>query len=778
MIGRTISHYKILEKLGEGGMGVVYKAEDTKLKRTVALKFLPPELTRDKDAKTRFIHEAQAASALDHPNICTIYEIDETGDNQLFMAMACYEGETLKEKVARGPLPLEEAIDIARQVGRGVAKAHEREIVHRDIKPANLFVTNDGLVKILDFGLAKLVGQTRLTRTGATIGTVAYMSPEQARGEEVDQRTDVWSLGAVLYEMVTGYSPFRGEHEHAVTYSILNDEPAPLTEHRGGVPKELAQIVKKALAKSPGDRYPTIGDMLADLQSCDRNVKANAAGDRKYRSKPGGSRRVLLYSSIAAFVVLLIVVGVYLLPRGDGRVESIAVLPLENLSGDPEQEFFADGMTDELISNIAKVSALRVISRTSVMRYKDTVKSLPEIARELNVDAIVEGSVLRSGDRIRISAQLIHAAKDQHLWAESYERDSHDVLSLQRKLARVIADRINVELTPQEQSALAHTQPIDPEAHEAYLKGRYHWNSRTRESLEKSLGFFEEAIARDPEYAPAYAGLADAYIVLADLEYRAPKDCYPKATELVERALETDENLAEARNSQAYIKYSYEWNWAEAESDFKRAIELNSNYATAHQWYSEYLNTLGRHDEAIKESQRAQELDPLAVMIHTNTGILFYSAGRFDRAVEQFQRALDINDDFYWALLYRAQSFKEQGQYDEAFEGYVRVLQALGLGMEEMEKLRQIYNTSGLEGYYRWFVDEGFEELNSLEILRWQFIVSCAYLGETDLALEWLARCIEERRRWVIDMGVEPAFAELRSDPRFGDLLRRMGLER
>jgi TolB-like protein/tRNA A-37 threonylcarbamoyl transferase component Bud32/Flp pilus assembly protein TadD len=778
MIGQTISHYKILEKLGEGGMGVVYKAEDTKLKRTVALKFLPQQLTSDLEAKIRFTQEAKAASALDHPNICTIYDIEETGEGQLFMAMACYEGETLKERITRGPLPLEEAIDIARQISRGLTKAHAKEIVHRDIKPANIFVTDDGLVKILDFGLAKLVGQTRLTRKGTTMGTVAYMSPEQARSEEVDHRTDVWSLGVVLYEMVTGELPFRGEHEQATIYSILNDEPKPLTDFHENVSEELAQVIEKALAKDPGDRYASVGDMVADMRSCQKIMEAKMTGGTEDRSRRAGRKRIFLYSSVAAFVVILVVVGLFLVPEKDEKISSIAVLPLENLSGDPEQEYFADGMTDELISNIAKVSALRVISRTSVMRYKDTIKPLPEIAEELNVDAIVEGSVLRSGNRIRISAQLIHAAKDEeHIWAESYERDLHDILSLQRELARVIATSINIELTPQEESALADTRSIDPEAHEAYLKGRFHWNKRTKEALEKSIDFFERAIARDPGYAHAYVGLADAYIVLADLDYRAPRDCYPKAKALVERALKIDDHLAEAQNTQAYIKYSYEWNWVEAEPGFKRAIELNPSYATARQWYSEYLSTLGRHDEAIMESQRAQELDPLAVMIHTNTGIIFYYSGRFDQAIEQFNKALEISDDFYVALYYLAQSLKERGQYDEAFEVYVKMLQALGLDVEETNKLRQIYNTSGLDGYHRWFVDEGFEKLNALEVIRWQFIVSCAYLGETDLALEGLARCVEEHRRWVLDMGLEPAFAELRSDSRFADLLRQMGLE-
>jgi TolB-like protein/Tfp pilus assembly protein PilF len=578
--------------------------------------------------------------------------------------------------------------------------------------------------------------------------------------------------------MVTGQLPFRGEHEQATIYSILNDEPKPLADFHEGVQKELAQVVKRALAKDPDDRYPSVVDMLADLRSCQKKAEAEMAPDGEDHRMETRRKKTLLYSSIAAFVISLVVVGLFLMPERDERIDSIAVLPLENLSGDPEQEYFADGMTDELISNIAKVSALRVISRTSVMRYKETDKSLPEIAAELNVDAIVEGSVLRSGDRIRISAQLIHAAKDQHLWAESYERDSHDVLSLQRELARVIADRINVELTPQEQSAFARTQAIEPKAHEAYLKGRFHWNKRTREGLETSIEFFERAIALDPEYALAYAGLADAYIVLADLGYRAPGDCYPQAKELTEKALEIDEHLAEAHNSQASIMGIYEWRWTEAESGFKRAIELNANYATAHQWYSEYLVILGRFDEAIGEAQRAQELDPLSVVIHTIAGMAFYYANQYGKAIEQLQKALEIDNDFYWALLMLAQSLDEQGQHDEAFEGYLRALRAIGLSEEEMAKLQLIYNTSGLQGYYRWFIDEGFEELGSLDILRYHFVVACVFLGEKELAFEVLERLFQERHRDATTMAVEPAFAELHSDPKFADLLQRMGLGR
>jgi TolB-like protein/Flp pilus assembly protein TadD len=779
MTGKQISHYTILEKIGEGGMGVVYKAEDTKLKRAVAIKFLTLQLTLDPEAKERFINEARAASALEHHNICTIHEIDETGNGQTFMVMACYDGESLDEKIQRGPLRIEEAVDIALQIAQGLNKAHEKDIVHRDIKPANILITVDGVVKILDFGLAKLRGQTKVTREGTTLGTVSYMSPEQTKGDEVDQRSDIWSLGVVLYEMITGQTPFRGDYEQAVMYSILNEDPKPITGLRTGVPIELERLVNKTLVKNPVERYQQLDEILVDLRAITKTPESKEITLGQTKAKRSKITRKYIYAGIIIILFILLAGRYFLFPGGLERakaINSIAVLPLENLSGDPEQDYFSDGMTEAVIAELGKIKPLRVISRTTVMRYKETDKSLPEIAGELNVDAIVEGSVLRAEDQVRITAQLIEARVDRHIWTDSYERNLQDVLKLQREVAQDIAREIRISLTEQEEGILASATSIDPEAHEAYLKGRFHWNKRTKEGLEKSVDLFERAIAYDPEYALAYAGLADAYIVLADLRYRTPRDCYPQAKELVEKALQIDEHLAEAYTTRAYITAMYEWRWTEAEAGFKRAIELNSNYATAHQWYSEYLNCLGRFDEAIQEAQEAQELDPLSVMIHTNAGILFYNAGQFDRAVEQFRKALDIDDDFYWALLYRAHSLEEQGQYDEAFEGYVKALQVYELSKEKAAELQQIYNTKGLEGYYRWFVDDGFEELNALDILRDHFIASCAYLGETDLAFEWLERDVQERCREVVEMGVIPAFTKLRSDPRFADLLRRMGL--
>ncbi|RKY95299.1 MAG: protein kinase, partial [Ignavibacteriae bacterium] len=517
MIGKTISHYKILEKLGGGGMGVVYKAEDTKLDRTVALKFLPQHLHLDKEAEQRFISEAKSASSFDHPNICTIHDIGKTDDDQLFIAMASYEGETLKKKLDKGPVNVEEAIDIATQIAEGLKKAHQKGIVHRDIKPANIFITNDGLVKILDFGLAKVSSQAQITTMGTTMGTVAYMSPEQTKGEEVDQRTDIWSFGVVLYEMLSGELPFKGDYEQAIIYSILNEEPKAITGIRSSLTLELEQIINKMLSKKINERYASGDNLLVDLQKVSKEIKTGIKTSGSNKNKKASNKKYILGSAILLIlsVILLFVLNP---PSEEGHIiKSLAVLPLDNFSHDPDQEYFVDGMTEALITELSKIQSLTVISRTSVMQFKGTKKTLPEIAKELNVDAIIEGSALLLNDKVRISAQLVDAF-DKHRWAESYDRNLEDVFTIHHEVAIDIAREVQKNIMSQDKMLSPNQYPKNSEVYQLYLKGRYFLYLYTYDSQKKAIQYFEQVIKLDPDYALGYAGLADVYGIWSALE--------------------------------------------------------------------------------------------------------------------------------------------------------------------------------------------------------------------------------------------------------------------
>lgn len=777
MIGNTISHYKILEELGSGGMGVVYKAEDVKLKRPVALKFLAPELTRDPEIKERFIHEAQAASALEHNNICTIHEIDETKDGQMFISMAYCEGETLKQKIKCGPLSLEEATSIAIQIAQGLAKAHEQGIIHRDIKPGNIIITNDGIVKIVDFGLAKLAGQTMLTRTGTIMGTVAYMSPEQARGEGVDYQTDIWSLGVVLYEMLSGKPPFKGDHEQAVMYSILNEKPEPVAALKSGIPAELERIVEKTITRNPDERYKQMSDILVDLRSLEKKIESKDLKQASAKKALVKRKWIFVFGGIIAILALLFISRFFFFQESIAAIESIAVLPLENLSGDPSQDYFSDGMTEVLIADLAKIGSLKVISRTSVMRYKHSEKSLPEIARELKVDAIVEGSVLLTGDRVRINAQLIEAATDRHLWAEQYERDLKDVLALQNEVARVIANEVKINLTPLEQTQLESAPVVNPEAQKAYLKGLYYWNKRTEEALKKSIEYFELAIEKDPGYALAYVGLANTYQVMSSWGTLKPKDAFPRAIALAEKALEIDDKLAEAHVSLASSKFAYEFDWSGAESSFKRAIELKPNYAIAHQWYAEHLLWNQRYEEAVKEINRALDLDPLSLIINSSQGYILYCTGQLDKALEQFRAVLEMDPDFFPAHYFLQFIYLSEGMYDHAVKELEEVYLHVGVSPEDIMEMRKSYKTSGIDGVYRWQLKVLKELSKQRYINPYNFAVNYAALGKVEKAFEWLE--IEEQSFEGMHLfSVDKRFNDFCKDPRFKALLKKFGLEK
>jgi serine/threonine-protein kinase len=685
--GMKLGSYEILAPLGAGGMGEVYRAKDPRLRREVAIKVLPEAMAQDAERLARFEREARSLASLNHPNIVTIFSVEEAGDRR-FLAMELVEGESLDTLIAPGGLPLSQFFEISVPLADALSAAHERGIVHRDLKPGNVMVTREGRVKVLDFGLAKLEAadsnpnltstptesRADLTSEGQVFGTVAYMSPEQTRGGKVDARSDVFSLGVVLYQMVTGERPFRGASAVDMISSILRDRPPSVTDLRADLPPHLARILRRCLEKDPRDRYQTSRDVYNEL----KELRAETSSALFPRSEvvvgldvgkkiaPGATAAWRRLAWAAAIAVIALGLALYVATRSKTIhpasrapqaaiephvIQSIVVLPLDNYSGDPNQDYFAEGMTDELTSDLANISQLRVISRGSAMQFKGAHRPpTPEIAKKLNVDAIVEGSVLRAGDKVRITAQLIDARSDRHLWAKSFERNSRDVLALQDELASAIAREIHVRLTPAEQSRLTRAPSVNPQAYDAYLKGRYFFNRPSDENLKKAITQFEEAVGLDATYAPAFSGLSDAYLwagynegVLTGSEAR------PKAKAAAEKAIALDDNSAEAHASLATFKLFYEYDWAGSEAEFRRAFALNPNYAFAHDQFGIGLGFQGRFDEAIAEGKRAAELDPLSPQIPLDASIAFAFQGRYEVAKGLTKRAADLDPTYFFA---------------------------------------------------------------------------------------------------------------------------------
>ncbi|UCF78985.1 MAG: protein kinase [Candidatus Eiseniibacteriota bacterium] len=755
MIDKTISHYKILEKLGEGGMGVVYKAEDTKLKRTVALKFLPPELTRDSEAKARFLHEAQAAAALSHPNICTVHEIDEA-DGQIFIATECIEGKTLKEKIASGPMKIDEALSTVIQVAEGLQEAHERGIVHRDIKSANVMVTSKGQAKIMDFGLAKLAGGTKLTKTGTKVGTIAYMSPEQARGEEVDHRSDVWSLGVILYEMLTGQLPFKGDYGEAVVYCILNEEPEPITAVRTGVPMELERIIDKALQKGVRTRYQGAAEVLADLRRIrdeETGVGLEARSPKKLTLRSAALAGV---AAVVAFVAYVLVTqlaprgGVDISPLGE---KSIAVLPFKNMVPDPENEWFSDGLTEDIITQLAKIGELKVISRTSVMLYKDSDKSLRQIGEELGVAAILEGSVRRSGNRIRVVGQLIDARTDEHIWAETYDREMKDIFAIQSDVAIQIAAALKTSLSPGQRELIQRKPTENLTAYEYYLRGRDYYSRYRKQDNENAIELFKNALELDPNYAMAYAGLGDAYGQGVG-KFQFASVWLDSAIKACQRAISIDPNCAEAYKALGVSYLVKGWFRKALEANLT-ALELNENYEPAMANAGWAHLSMGELDEALKWIRRAVSRNPSTPYLYCLVGAVHSALKDYDEAELWLRKSVDLQPDLSFAYDALIEVYVEQDEYDQARACARKHLSITANKPFGLDRVGDVEFFSGNYAQAMKYYEEA-RELASGELTTStspSHIINLAYLywkmGRQDEAREIFAEYLRAAQGWV-----------------------------
>ncbi|MGB0036448.1 MAG: protein kinase [Candidatus Acidiferrales bacterium] len=784
---QIISHYRIIEKIGEGGMGVVYRARDQRLHRDVALKFLPAEMVADASARERLIREARTASALNHPNICTIHDVGEA-DGQNYFVMEYVQGRPLAEQIREGGLSIATIIRYGEQISDALEHAHQKGVIHRDLKTSNVLITPEGRVKVLDFGLAKqhvttgVAGQTlsqiSLTAEGSISGTLHYIAPEIFRGEPADARSDIWALGVVLYEMATGTRPFRGKTSYELSSSILHDSPAAMP---ASVAPGFRAVIDHCLAKGPGERYQHASEVRAALEALRTSsgihpLSETSAGEWVARSK--GRHLFLIVAGVLGALVLLITVGRMVVRKVRGvapRIQSLAVLPLQNLSGDPEQDYFADGMSDALITDLSQIKDLRVISRTSVMQYKGGHKPVSQIAKELHVDGIVEGSVVRSGDRVRITAELVRADTEQNLWAQSYDREFTNVLSLQNDVARDIVNEIQTRLTQQEQARLSSSRAVVPAAYDAYLQGRFEAGKRTGEALTQSVADFQRAIRLDPTYAPAYAGLASASVVLVDYKDVPPAQVLPEAEAAAKKALQLDESLAEAHAALGLIRLSRA-EWPGVLAEFQRAIELNPGDANAHHWNALALSVAGRNEEAIAEIKLAQELDPRSLIINANIGWCEYLAGKYDDAIEQARKTLELDASFPVAHGYLGQAYLEKGKYDEAFEELRKALSLSGDETSYKAELANAYAVAGRKKEANELLHDLLKRSSRQYVSAYSLALVYTGLGENDEAFKWLDKAYQERAVRLINVVVQPRFASLRSDPRFKALLKGIGV--
>ena len=800
MIGTTISHYQIESRLGGGGMGVVYRAVDLKLGRNVAIKMLPPSLVSDRQALERFQREARTASGLNHPNICTIHEIDQW-DGQPFIVMELLEGQTLRQLITGRPLAMSQILDIAIQVVEGLDAAHESGIIHRDLKPGNIFLTRREQAKILDFGLAKLVAipqrvveevsassmptidQRDLTSTGVSLGTVAYMSPEQARGEELDARSDLFSLGTVLYEMATGRIAFIGATTAVTFEAILNRTPLAVTRINPDLVPDVGWIISKLLEKDRKLRYQSAAELRADLKRVKRDTES--AGVPSLTVQPGRPKKKRLYKGLVAGAagIAVLLVALAVAPRawlkrmiaGGGQIHSMAVLPFINSSSDPNIEYVTDGVTDGVISSLSRVPELKVMARSTVFSYKGHEVNAQKVGKELNVDAVLMGKVSQRGDTISIQVDLVNVADGSELWGDQYNRKLADLLTVQGDIAKEIYSNLRPRLTGEQAQGLGKHATESPQAYQAYLQGLFYWNKWTEDGFKKASDYFNQAVTMDPNFALAHAGLADTYTFMGDSGYVAPREIWQKAKDAATQAVRMDDSLPEAHISLALVRENYDWDWAGAEAEFRKAIQLNPNSATAHQWYGDCLTKLGRFEEARQELKGAQDLDPLSLLINTSVGRQLYFTRQYASAIEQLQKTLQMDQNFVPAQHAIEAAYAQNGMYKDAVAERQKVLTLSG-NPDLAAAIGADYAQSGYSGVMQSWL-EGLKEVSKRGYVSAYNIAEIyARIGDKTQALVWLEQALNQRDSKLTYVQVEPAFDQMRSDPQFQKITQRLNM--
>ena len=735
--------YRITGEIGRGGMGVVFKAEDTKLKRSVALKLLPFELSHSPEAKARFIREAQAAAALDHPNICTVYEVEEQ-DGQAYIAMAYIDGTSLKARIAQGTLKVDEAMEIAVQVAEGLEEAHRKGVVHRDIKPANIMLTAKGQAKIMDFGLARLESAGDLTRTAVVMGTVAYMSPEQAQGHKVDHRTDIWSFGCTLYEMLAGRGPFQGGHEQAVFQAIIHGDPQPITDLRRDIPAKIDKILARCLQKDPRNRFPDAGSLIENLKTVDLRDIVTSPSLSPHEHAP-----------------------------------SIAVLPFTDMSPEKDQDYFGEGIAEELINALAHIPELRVVARTSAFALKGMNLDIREIGRMLNVKAVLEGSIRKAGNRLRITAQLINVEDGFHLWSERYDREIADIFAIQDEISLAIVEHLKVSLRLGEKTALKKRSTDDPEAYNLYLKGLYFVARPSPDSYGKALNSFQAAIDKDPNFALAYAGMAGVFAGLGTMNLAPPAEMWPKAKAALQKALSLDNNLAEAHAGAAALAFWYEWDWDVAGRSFDRVLSLNPGDAMSHGQRGWFCLNRRRFDEAIREIKQALELDPLMPVYYAWSVGLHVAVGRPDEALQEFARALEIDPNPGLAYFHAGMAYARKGLLDEALDTFEKGKRLVVFPGWAEANLGLTYLKKGDREKAARILEEMIEDRNKINVSATNIAWLAGALGKLDLAFEFLDKAHEERDVLMafIHIYTEWICPAISADPRFKDVLIKMKLD-